>query len=120
MCGEFDLKTCIDCRSRHGQIYSIDEVVNPSPPLHVNCRCDIIPLESAVIGTYINPLFNSMGIGSLVENHVVQLIRQKYHIKSLISTVLIDNIQSYNYCIKNGYEEITKDENFYYLKKLVE
>ena len=81
---------------------------------------DIIPLESAVIGTYINPLFNSMGIGSLVENHVVQLIRQKYHIKSLISTVLIDNIQSYNYCIKNGYEEITKDENFYYLKKLVE
>lgn len=45
-----DLKTCIDCRSRHGQIYSIDEVVNPSPPLHVNCRCDIIPLESITAG----------------------------------------------------------------------
>ena len=45
-----DLKTCIECRSRHGQIYSIDEVVDPEPPLHINCRCDIIPLESVEAG----------------------------------------------------------------------
>ena len=45
-----DLKTCIDCRSRHGQIYSINEVVDPSPPLHVNCRCDIIPMKSISAG----------------------------------------------------------------------
>lgn len=45
-----DLKTCIDCRSKHGQIYRIDEVVEPAPPLHINCRCDIIPLESIEAG----------------------------------------------------------------------
>lgn len=47
---ELDLKTCIDCRSRHGQIYRIDEVVDPAPPLHNNCRCDIIPMESIEAG----------------------------------------------------------------------
>lgn len=41
-----DLKTCIECRSRHGQIYSIDEVVEPAPPLHNNCRCDIIQMDA--------------------------------------------------------------------------
>lgn len=45
-----DLKTCIECRSRHDQIYRIDEVVVPEPPLHNNCRCDIIPMESIEAG----------------------------------------------------------------------
>lgn len=45
-----DLKTCFECRSRHGQIYQIDEAVDPSPPLHINCRCVIIPMESIVAG----------------------------------------------------------------------
>ncbi len=45
-----DLKTCIECRSRHGQIYRIDDVVVPEPPLHNNCRCDIIPMESIEAG----------------------------------------------------------------------
>lgn len=45
-----DLKTCIECRTRHGQIYSINEVVDPSPPLHINCRCDIIPMKSISAG----------------------------------------------------------------------
>ena len=45
-----DLKTCIECRSRHGQIYRIDEVVDPAPPLHNNCRCDIMQMESIEAG----------------------------------------------------------------------
>ena len=45
-----DLKTCIECRSRHGQIYQNNEVVEPEPPLHINCRCDIIPMESIEAG----------------------------------------------------------------------
>ncbi len=45
-----DLKTCIDCRSRHGQIYSSDDVVDSEPPLHNNCRCDIIPMKSIEAG----------------------------------------------------------------------
>ncbi|MBQ8210520.1 MAG: minor capsid protein [Clostridia bacterium] len=45
-----DLKTCIECRLRHGKIYSIDEDVVPAPPLHNNCRCDIMLMESIVSG----------------------------------------------------------------------
>ncbi len=45
-----DLKTCIECRSRHGQIYRIDEVVDPAPPLHNNCRCYIMQMESIEAG----------------------------------------------------------------------
>lgn len=45
-----DLKTCIDCRSRHGQIYQMDEVVVPEPPLHINCRCAVVPMESITAG----------------------------------------------------------------------
>ena len=39
-----DLRTCTDCRSRHGQIYSIDEIPDVQPPLHPNCRCEINPM----------------------------------------------------------------------------
>ena len=45
-----DFKTCFECRLRHGQIYSIDENVDPAPPLHDNCRCDIILMESIIAG----------------------------------------------------------------------
>lgn len=45
-----DLKTCFECRSRHGRVYAMDEFVDPEPPLHDNCRCDIIPLESVNAG----------------------------------------------------------------------
>lgn len=30
----------------HGKIYHIDEVVFDSPPLHGNCRCNILEMES--------------------------------------------------------------------------
>lgn len=45
-----DIKTCKECRSRHGHVYQIDEPVTPEPPLHVNCRCKIIPMESIKAG----------------------------------------------------------------------
>lgn len=45
-----DLKTCIECRSKHGQIFRTNEVVVPEPPLHNNCRCDIISMESIEAG----------------------------------------------------------------------
>jgi len=44
------LKTCFECRSKHGRIYEIGETITPEPPLHTNCRCDIITLESIVAG----------------------------------------------------------------------
>ena len=46
-----DLKTCIDCRSRHGRIYLAQEIVIPKPPLHPRCRCIIEWLKARFAGT---------------------------------------------------------------------
>jgi len=45
-----DLKICIDCKDKHGQIYEISEKVSPSPPLHPHCRCTIQRLKSLFAG----------------------------------------------------------------------
>jgi SPP1 gp7 family putative phage head morphogenesis protein len=45
-----DLKTCFECRSRHGQIYQMDEVPDLEPPLHFHCRCEIKPMEAVLAG----------------------------------------------------------------------
>ena len=29
-----DLKTCEDCRSKHGKIFAMNDIPNPMPPLH--------------------------------------------------------------------------------------
>jgi hypothetical protein len=46
-----DIKTCLQCKSLHGKIYEIDEVIEPEPPLHPNCRCVIETLKAIVAGT---------------------------------------------------------------------
>lgn len=46
-----DLKTCLECRKRHGQIYWMDERPDIEPPLHPNCRCDIKPMEAVAAGS---------------------------------------------------------------------
>lgn len=45
-----DPATCRECESRHGQIYAMRETVDPAPPLHPNCRCEIWPMESIIAG----------------------------------------------------------------------
>lgn len=47
---ELDLKTCIWCVNMHGQIYSKDELPMVMPPIHDNCRCQIIPMEAVIAG----------------------------------------------------------------------
>lgn len=46
-----DLKTCLDCRNKHGTIYLQDEWIFPEPPLHPNCRCVIDYLKALFAGT---------------------------------------------------------------------
>lgn len=46
-----DIKRCLECRSRQGQIYTIDEIPAEEPPLHPNCRCKIEIMEAAQAGT---------------------------------------------------------------------
>ena len=45
-----DLKTCMECRSRHGQIYWINETPDKKPPIHPNCRCEIKLMRAVVAG----------------------------------------------------------------------
>ncbi len=46
-----DLKTCLECRKRHGTIWIINEKVDEEPPLYNNCRSVIIPLKIVKLGT---------------------------------------------------------------------
>lgn len=45
-----DLKTCLSCRKLHGKIYGPDEQIDPEPPLHENCRCEIKQLQAIYAG----------------------------------------------------------------------
>ena len=45
-----DIKTCKDCREKHGKIYNINEIINPRPPLHINCRCIIEKMKVTLAG----------------------------------------------------------------------
>lgn len=45
-----DVKTCRDCRKKHGCIYRMNETPKPKPPLHFACRCDIVKLKTILAG----------------------------------------------------------------------
>ena len=44
-----DIKTCEDCRKKHGKIYNFD--AKRSQPEHENCRCSVIPMRTKEVGT---------------------------------------------------------------------
>lgn len=46
-----DWKRCYVCATKHGKIFSIDEVVEPEPPIHPNCRCWIEIMDTIQAGT---------------------------------------------------------------------
>ena len=45
-----DGKQCIICFAKNGTIYGIDEEIDPEPPVHPNCRCEILPIKAIVAG----------------------------------------------------------------------
>ena len=46
-----DARRCKRCEEMHGQIYEIEEVPIPEPPLHEKCRCYIARMEALTAGT---------------------------------------------------------------------
>ncbi len=46
-----DLRICGICFMMHGKVYSIDEWIDPFPPLHPRCRCVIEALKAKLAGT---------------------------------------------------------------------
>lgn len=45
-----DLKTCEGCRSKHGKIYTTNDIPNPEPPLHYFCRCVVEAMRAVKAG----------------------------------------------------------------------
>ena len=50
MTNDCTIKKQNKCSALHGKIYGIAEIVDPEPPLHINCRCEIIPMVSVPAG----------------------------------------------------------------------
>ena len=48
---QLDIKTCLPCASNHGKIYTANEIISPTPPLHSRCRCVIEWLKALFAGT---------------------------------------------------------------------
>lgn len=47
---EQDPRVCPVCEVMQGKIYGLDETVNPAPPLHPNCRCEIEIMKTVIAG----------------------------------------------------------------------
>ena len=48
---QIDLRNCKPCVDNNGKIYHISETVYPKPPLHINCRCEIVRMPCLDAGT---------------------------------------------------------------------
>lgn len=48
-----DLKTCLKCLTQNGTVYDEDDDGwdRPFPPMHINCRCELMPLYGILTGT---------------------------------------------------------------------
>lgn len=47
---QLDQKTCLLCRSKHGKVYSSDEIIFEEPPIHSKCRCIIEIMDAVFAG----------------------------------------------------------------------
>ena len=48
---EADERRCKICKEMTGKIWYLDELPDPEPPIHPNCRCDIQKMETILAGT---------------------------------------------------------------------
>ena len=45
-----DIRACIPCKDLQGKIYSVNEAIEPKPPVHEHCRCIIEYLKAINAG----------------------------------------------------------------------
>lgn len=43
-------RICEKCEDYEGEIYYMDEKLEPEPPIHINCRCEIVPMQAIIAG----------------------------------------------------------------------
>ena len=74
---ELDEKTCALCLTKHGKIYSFDDIPEEEPPLHPNCRCWLDSMAAAMAGTATQDGMDGadvsiMDTGILPENYITK------------------------------------------------
>ena len=47
-------RICEKCEDYEGKIYYMDEKPEPEPPMHINCRCEIVPMQAIRAGDATN------------------------------------------------------------------
>jgi len=63
-----DIKTCEDCRKKHGKIYGFNAM--RSQPEHENCRCSVIPMRTKEVGTATGKGFDGADAWLLYRNRL--------------------------------------------------
>ena len=63
-----DIKTCEECRNKHGKIYSFDE--EQYQPEHERCRCTIIPMRTKQVGTATDKGFDGADVWLMYRNRL--------------------------------------------------
>ncbi len=65
-----DFKRCVECKDNHGKIWYISETPKPVPPVHFNCRCEIMLMEAITAGT---ATINGIDGADLTVKHIGKL-----------------------------------------------
>ena len=89
---ELDIKTCINCRSRHGKVYLAEEAVRPEPPLHPHCRCVIEWLTAIYAGEATNQGNNGADwwlkwVGSLPDYYITKSEAERLGYRSYLGNL---------------------------------
>ena len=63
-----DIKTCQNCRIRHGKIY--DFKAESYQPEHEKCRCSVIPMRTKEVGTATDKGFDGADVWLLYRNRL--------------------------------------------------
>lgn len=44
------LTTCVVCDKKHGSIYSVNDHIDPQPPIHLFCKCQLVSMRTVRVG----------------------------------------------------------------------
>ena len=74
--------------------------------------------DSAEHGLYINPAVYGKGYGTIIESVMDEYIRER-GVHRILAEVLKNNLPSYYYHLKVGYQVYQEDEKYYYLERYI-
>ena len=66
---ELDVKVCLVCDELHGKIFPIAENPKIKPPIHLACRCVILPMYTMSLGRVLSDKRRSKKINTKCKNN---------------------------------------------------